>query len=172
LTRFTHGDILTGPAQALVNPGNCIGVMGRGLALQFKRAFPANFTAYATACQRDEVQPGRMFVYETGAATSPRYIVNFPTKRHWRDESRIEDIRDGLTALVGELRARCIRSVAIPALGSGLGGLDWMDVRPLIEQALTGLPDADVIVFEPCLTHPASPSRPIQPAHDSAEVDG
>ena len=144
---FTRGDILTCQAEALVNPVNCIGVMGRGLALQFKRAFPANFTAYAAACQRGEVQPGRMFVYETGAAASPRYIINFPTKRHWRDESRIEDIRDGLTALVEELRRRCIRSVAIPALGCGLGSLDWCDVRPLIVQSLALLPDVDIAVY-------------------------
>lgn len=105
MIRFTKGDILTCQAEALVNPINCVGVMGRGLALQFKRAFPANFTAYAAECRCGEVQPGRMFVFETGALTGPWYIINFPTKRHWRDQSRIEDIRDGLTALVEELRA-------------------------------------------------------------------
>lgn len=149
MIRFTQGDILDCQAEALVNTVNCVGVMGRGIALQFKQAYPANFKAYAAACQHGEVQPGRMFVYETGALSRPRYIINFPTKRHWRGKSRIEDIRDGLDALVLELRARRVTSVAIPPLGSGLGGLDWGDVRPLIEQALAELPDIDATVFEP-----------------------
>lgn len=149
MIRYTEGDILDSQAEALVNTVNCVGVMGRGIALQFKHAYPANFKAYAAACQRGDVQPGRMFVFETGALTGPRIIINFPTKRHWRGKSRIEDIRDGLTALVEELRSRSIRSVAIPPLGSGLGGLDWADVRPLIEQSLAELSDVDITVFEP-----------------------
>ena len=92
MIRFTTGDILAEDAEALVNTVNCVGVMGRGIALQFKKAFPENFRVYAKACERGEVQPGRMFVFETGALTNPRYIVNFPTKRHWRGNSRIEDI--------------------------------------------------------------------------------
>jgi O-acetyl-ADP-ribose deacetylase (regulator of RNase III) len=146
---FTTGDILAADAEALVNTVNCVGIMGRGVALQFKNAFPANFKAYEAACARNEVQPGKMFVFETRELTGPRYIINFPTKRHWRGKSRMEDIDSGLTALVGEIRHRGIRSIAIPPLGSGLGGLNWSQVRPRIEHALRGINDLRVIVFEP-----------------------
>jgi O-acetyl-ADP-ribose deacetylase (regulator of RNase III) len=149
MVRFQRGDILEARAEALVNTVNCVGVMGRGIALQFKNAFPANFKAYAAACKRKEVQPGRMFVFDSGELTPPRYIINFPTKRHWRGKSRLEDIRSGLDALVDEVRARDIRSIALPPLGSGLGGLDWSDVRPLIESALARLPGVEAEVFEP-----------------------
>ena len=149
MIRYTTGDILKAEAEALVNTVNCVGIMGRGIALQFKQVFPANFKAYAAACKREEVQPGRMFVFETGELTSPRYIVNFPTKRHWRGKSRIEDVEAGLVALVDEVRARGIHSIAIPPLGSGLGGLDWSQVRPLIERAFAALPEVEVQIFEP-----------------------
>jgi len=149
MIRYTTGDILRAEAEALVNTVNCVGIMGRGIALQFKKAFPANFKAYAMACKRKEVQPGRMCMFDTGALTSPRYIINFPTKRHWRGKSRIEDIEAGLVALVDEVKARGIRSVAIPPLGSGLGGLDWNQVRLLIERAFAGLPEVELQIFEP-----------------------
>jgi O-acetyl-ADP-ribose deacetylase (regulator of RNase III) len=149
MIRFTTGNVIDAEAEALVNTVNCVGVMGRGVALQFKRAFPANFKAYFAACQRGEVQPGRMFVFDTGGMTSPRYIINFPTKRHWRGKSRVEDIESGLAALVEVIRSRRIHSVAMPPLGSGLGGLDWNQVRPLIEDALSEAPEVDVLVFEP-----------------------
>ncbi len=149
MIRYRTGDILDEDAEALVNTVNCVGVMGRGLALQFKKAWPDNFRAYAAACRRHEVRPGRMFVYDTGHVTPPHYIINFPTKRHWRDKSRIEDIEAGLAALVTEVHSRGIRSIAVPALGAGLGGLTWLEVRPRIEHAMHGLPDVDVIVVEP-----------------------
>ncbi len=148
VVRFAQGDILKADADALVNTVNCVGVMGRGVALQFKQAYPENFRAYAAACKRGDVQPGRMFVFETGALT-PRLIVNFPAKRHWRVRSRIEDIQSGLDALVEEIRVRAVKSVAIPPLGTGLGGLDWREVRPLIEESLARLPNVDAIVLEP-----------------------
>lgn len=151
MIRFEHGNILEAQTEALVNAVNCAGVMGRGIALQFKNTFPANFKAYVAACKLGEVQPGRMFVFDTGKLTSPRFIINFPTKRHWRDKSRIEDIRSGLNALVEEVRSRGIRSIAIPPLGCGLGGLDWPQVRSLIERAMMGLEvEVEVLVFEPC----------------------
>lgn len=131
-----------------MNTVNCVGIMGRGIALQFKKAYPKNFKLYEAACARGEVQPGKMFVSETGKF-SPKYIINFPTKRHWRGKSRIEDIENGLDALAREIRERKIRSIAVPPLGSGLGGLDWADVRPRIEKALGEFPDTDVLVFEP-----------------------
>lgn len=149
MIELTSGDILKDDSEAIVNTVNCVGIMGRGIALQFKNAWPENFKAYEAACLREEVQPGRMFVFETGHLTNPRYIINFPTKRHWRGKSRIQDIESGLTALVAEIQKRGITSVAIPPLGSGLGGLEWDDVRPRIEAALAGLPDVHVRIFEP-----------------------
>lgn len=149
MIEYTGGDILKCEAEALVNTVNCVGVMGRGIAAQFKNAYPENFEAYAAACRRDEVRPGRMFVFETGRLMLPRYIINFPTKRHWRGKSRIEDIEAGLAALVEEIRSRNIRSIAIPPLGSGLGGLEWGEVRPRIETALKELDDVRVMIYEP-----------------------
>lgn len=149
MIEFQTGDVLKDDAEALVNTVNCVGVMGRGIALQFKHAFPRNFKAYAEACRQGEVQPGQMFVFETGQLTPPRYIINFPTKRHWRGKSRMSDIEAGLKALVETLRDRCIRSVAIPPLGSGLGGLEWAEVRRRIEAAVQPLGDVRVTVYEP-----------------------
>ena len=143
------GDLLAEEAEALVNTVNCVGVMGRGIALQFKRAFPENFKAYAARCKRNAVQPGRVFVFETGQLTNPRYIINFPTKRHWRGKSRMEDIESGLVSLAQEIRSRDIRSIAIPPLGSGLGGLSWPEVRVRLEGALKEFDDVKVIIFEP-----------------------
>lgn len=149
MIEYKTGDILREDAEALVNTVNCVGVMGRGIALQFKNAFPANFKAYAAACKEHEVQPGRMFVFETGSLTNPRYVINFPTKRHWRGKSRIGDIQSGLEALVEVIRNKQIRSIAIPPLGSGLGGLDWADVKARIEAAVADLPHVRVIVYQP-----------------------
>ena len=146
---YKAGDILKEEAEALVNTVNCVGVMGRGIALQFKKAFPDNYKVYAAACKRKEVQPGRMFVYETGNLTNPHYIINFPTKRHWKGKSRMEDIESGLAALADEIRSRGIRTIAIPPLGSGLGGLEWRHVRQRMEDALSRLEDVEIIVFEP-----------------------
>ena len=149
MIRFKAGDVLAEDVDALVNTVNCVGAMGRGIALQFKKAFPANFEAYAAACKRGEVKPGRMFVFETGALANPRWIVNFPTKRHWRGKSRMADVEAGLKALAAEIRARNIRSIAVPPLACGLGGLAWDDVRPRIEAALAGLDDLEAVVFRP-----------------------
>lgn len=123
--------------------------MGRSIALQFKKAFPENFKAYAVACRKEEIHPGRMFVFQTGQLTNPRFIINFPTKRHWKGASRLEDIKSGLHALVDTIRQYHIHSIAIPPLGSGLGGLDWMEVKPQIEITLKRLSDVKVIIYEP-----------------------
>jgi len=149
MIEFKTGDILAEDAEALVNTVNCVGVMGRGIALQFKKAFPDNFRAYSEACKRGEVQPGRPFLYETGELTNPLYIINFPTKRHWRGDSRLEDIDTGLAALAVLIREHGIRSIAVPPLGSGLGGLDWNKVRPRIEETLMGFNELRTVVFEP-----------------------
>jgi O-acetyl-ADP-ribose deacetylase (regulator of RNase III) len=145
----TRGNILTDDSEALVNTVNCVGVMGKGIALQFKKAFPENFKAYEAACRREEVKPGRMFVFETGQMFNPRYIVNFPTKRNWREKSRFEDISAGLKALVQEVRDRKIHSIAIPPLGSGLGGLQWSKVKAMIETAFKEIPQVQVKLYEP-----------------------
>ncbi len=149
MMEFKTGDILAADTEALVNTVNCVGFMGRGIALQFKNAFPENFRAYELACQREEMQPGRMFIFDTHGLTNPKFIINFPTKRHWRGKSRMEDIDSGLSALVEEIRTRGIRSISIPPLGCGLGGLNWSDVRPRIEQALRGFNDLQVVIYEP-----------------------
>jgi O-acetyl-ADP-ribose deacetylase (regulator of RNase III) len=147
---LVKGDLLKqNDVDALVNAVNCVGVMGKGIALQFKRKWPAAFTQYATACKAGRVRPGRMLVYDAGARLKPRYIVNFPTKEHWREASKLEFIREGLVDLVAQLGRLEIRAVAIPALGCGNGGLAWREVRPLIESAFRSLPDLDVRLFEP-----------------------
>lgn len=149
MIEYKQGDILRENAEAIINTVNCVGVMGRGIALQFKKAFPRNFLAYAAACKKKEVQPGKMFVFETRLLTNPRYIINFPTKRHWRGASRMEDIDAGLKALVETILQYGIQSIAIPPLGSGLGGLDWTEVKPRIEAALQPLTDLRVIIYDP-----------------------
>lgn len=149
MIHFKTGNILAEDVEALVNTVNCVGVMGRGIALQFKKRFPDNFRAYSKACDKGEVQPGRMFVFPTRRLTNPRYVINFPTKRHWRGNSRLEDIEAGLSDLARCIRESGVRSVAVPPLGSGLGGLDWTAVRPLIEEALRNLEDVQIVVFEP-----------------------
>lgn len=147
--RYVEGDLLRDEAEALVNPVNCVGVMGKGLALRFKRAWPEYFTAYRMACEAGSLKPGTLLVLDRGHGQAPRYLVCFPTKRHWRDPSRLEDIDAGLSALAREVVARGIRSIAVPALGCGLGGLGWPDVRERIEAALGPLAGVDVRVYGP-----------------------
>lgn len=144
-----QGDLLAADAEALVNAVNTVGIMGKGIALQFKHAFPENFRTYAGACRSGEMRLGRVLVTETGAAANPRYIVNFPTKRHWRSRSRLEDVRSGLCDLRSVVVARRISSVAVPPLGCGQGGLAWADVQPLIEAAFADLDAVHAMVFPP-----------------------
>jgi O-acetyl-ADP-ribose deacetylase (regulator of RNase III) len=146
---YKTGDILASDTEALVNTVNCVGIMGRGIALQFKNAFPENFRAYARACEHHEVQPGKMLVFENRKINEPKFIINFPTKRHWKGKSRLADIDAGLEALRAEIEKRGIKSIAIPPLGSGLGGLSWADVKPRIEAALADLANVRVVVYEP-----------------------
>jgi O-acetyl-ADP-ribose deacetylase (regulator of RNase III) len=142
----TTGDILTADVEALVNPVNTVGVMGAGLACQVKHTFPDVFRAYAAACQRDELRTGIVIAHPTG--TNPRYVVSFPTKQHWRDPSKLEWIEQGLIGLRETIDDLGIRSIAIPPLGCGLGGLDWPDVRGLIVERLGDL-DVDVVLYGP-----------------------
>jgi len=143
------GDIFKEEADAIVNTVNCVGVMGRGIALQFKKRFPGNFKVYETACKRNEVVPGKMFVHETSSLIGPKYIINFPTKRHWRGASRMEDIETGLQDLAEIITKLNIKSISLPPLGCGLGGLDWNEVRVRIEKTLSQLSNVEIIVFEP-----------------------
>ncbi|WBB77260.1 macro domain-containing protein [Micromonospora sp. WMMD882] len=145
----SRGNLLTAEAEALVNTVNTVGVMGKGIALQFKRAYPANYTAYRSACTAKDVELGKMFVFDSGRIGSRRYVINFPTKGHWRANSRLSDIRAGLADLVQVVRERQIRSVAVPALGCGNGGLAWEEVRPLIERAFAEIPEVTVLLFPP-----------------------
>ena len=148
MIRFTRGDLFASGCEALVNPVNCVGVMGRGLALQFRHRFPANYEAYRDACARREVRPGRCLVFDAGAGPAP-FVVNFPTKRHWRDRSRFEDVAGGLDDLARLLRRRAIASVAVPPLGCGLGGLPWPAVRSLLLDRLASCEGVSIVVFEP-----------------------
>jgi O-acetyl-ADP-ribose deacetylase (regulator of RNase III) len=149
MIELTQGDLLKQDAEALVNAVNCVGVMGRGIALQFRKAFQENFKVYEDACKRGEVRPGSMLVFHTHRLKNPSYVINFPTKRHWRDKSRITDIESGLEALVAEVKRLGIGTIAIPPLGCGLGGLEWPDVGPLIEKAFSSLPEVHVWLYEP-----------------------
>lgn len=146
---YTSGNLLADDAEALVNAVNCVGVMGKGIALGFRRRFPANTIAYSAACKAGQVQPRRMFIAETGELMGPRWIVNFPTKQHWRDSSRLSWIEAGLVDLRRFIETNQVRSIALPALGCGNGGLAWAEVKVLIEQALAALDKVEVRVYEP-----------------------
>jgi O-acetyl-ADP-ribose deacetylase (regulator of RNase III) len=159
MIRFMTGNLLKAPAEALVNTVNEVGVMGKGIALMFRDAFPANTEAYERAVKSGGVRVGRMFVTENRALVGPKWIINFPTKRHWRNPSKLEWVRDGLTDLVEVIRLNGIRSVAVPPLGCGNGGLDWVVVKREIEGALAVLDDVEVLVYEPTGTYQNAPKR-------------
>jgi O-acetyl-ADP-ribose deacetylase (regulator of RNase III) len=146
---FHKGNLLDAPVEALVNTVNTVGVMGKGIALMFKEAFPENFRAYDEACKRGDVRIGHMFVTESSRLDGPRWIINFPSKKHWRHPSKLEWITEGLADLRRVVVEKDIRSIALPPLGCGNGGLDWAEVRPEIERALASLSDVEVLVFEP-----------------------
>lgn len=144
-----QGNLLNDEVEALVNTVNCVGVMGKGIALQFKQAYPNMFTEYQKACRREEVQPGKMHVVETKSLFNPKFIINFPTKRHWKNRSRMEDIESGLADLINVVKHLKIKSIAVPPLGCGNGGLKWSDVRPKIESAFEQIPNVEVHLYEP-----------------------
>jgi len=152
MIRFLTGNILESQAEALVNTVNTEGVMGKGIALHFKERFAGNYQLYRAACKLGAVRVGAMFVTQPQELVGPKYVINFPTKTSWRMPSELAYIKLGLTALTDEVANLDIRSVAIPPLGCGNGGLNWGDVRPLIEAAFAHLPDVDVLVFEPAAT--------------------
>lgn len=155
MIKEVHGDLLNADVDAIVNTVNTVGVMGKGIALQFKKRFPANFKAYSAACKAGEVKLGEMFVFDAGQLVTPRWVINFPTKQHWKSRSRLTDIDAGLDDLIRVIAELGIRSIALPPLGCGLGGLDWSEVRPLIERKLADV-DADISVYPPEGAPPAS----------------
>jgi O-acetyl-ADP-ribose deacetylase (regulator of RNase III) len=149
MIRFTQGNILEADVDAVVNTVNTVGVMGKGIALMFKEKFPENYKAYEAACKDGEVQIGRMFVTTSPELTGPRWVINFPTKKHWRHPSKLEWIAAGLKDLRKVIEEKGIRSIAIPPLGSGNGGLEWSEVRQVIEESLGDMVDVEVVVYEP-----------------------
>jgi O-acetyl-ADP-ribose deacetylase (regulator of RNase III) len=149
MLRFTTGNLLDSSAEALVNTVNTVGVMGKGIALQFKQAFPHNYEIYRQACLNGSLQTGQLLtVTDTDLLMGERLIINFPTKRHWKSPSTYEYVETGLVALVNYLKTKPIKSLAMPALGCGNGGLDWKLVKPMIEKHLAGL-DLSIWIYEP-----------------------
>lgn len=146
---IVRGNLLKQNTEALVNTVNCEGYMGKGVALQFKLAFPDNFQFYQKACRNNEVHPGKMLVFEIRGLENPKYIINFPTKIHWRQKSRYEFIEEGLEDLIEIIKTKSIKSISLPPLGCGLGGLDWRKVRPIIESAFSRIPNVEMFLFEP-----------------------
>ncbi len=176
MIREAHGNLLDADVEALVNTVNTVGVMGKGIALQFKRAYPDIFKAYERSAKKSEVRLGQMDVHPTGALSGPRYVINFPTKKHWRARSRLDDIRTGLVDLVRVVDTLGIKSIAVPPLGCGNGGLDWSDVEPLISAAFDALPEVDVLVYPPegapaAATMPTRTTRPKMTVGKAALVE-
>lgn len=149
MIEFTQGNLLDSDAEALVNTVNTVGVMGKGVALMFKEAFPENFGEYEAACHAKKVQLGKMFVTHRQSLLGPKWIINFPTKGHWRYPSKMEWVERGLDDLKEVILDKGIRSVALPPLGSGNGGLEWTDVRKVIIEKLGNVDDVQFIVYEP-----------------------
>ena len=149
MINYCSGNILLNDAEALVNTVNTVGVMGKGIALQFKKAFPEMEKEYALACRRNEVVVGKMHIWDSGAYIPPRYIINFPTKKHWRHPSQLSYIKLGLVDLVEQIQRLGIQSVAIPPLGCGHGGLSWALVKNEIEKAFQKIPEVEVFLYEP-----------------------
>jgi O-acetyl-ADP-ribose deacetylase (regulator of RNase III) len=159
MIRYIQGNLLDDPAEALVNTVNEVGVMGKGIALMFRERFPENRKAYEQACQDKEVRVGRMFVTRTNSLWGTKWVINFPTKKHWRQPSRIEWVRSGLKDLVRVIRENDIRSVAMPPLGCGNGGLEWSQVRREIEAAFAEVPEVDATVYAPTDEYQNAPKR-------------
>ena len=159
MIRFEKGNLLEAPTEALVNTVNEVGVMGKGIALIFRESFPENTRAYLDAAKEGDVHVGRMLIVPTESLFGPRWIINFPTKKHWRQPSRLDWIRAGLRDLVRVIREQGIASIAIPPLGCGNGGLEWAQVKKEIEAAASELPDVEFVVYEPTAAYQNAPKR-------------
>ena len=143
------GSIFDSGAEALVNPVNCVGVSGAGLALEFKKQFPKNFLQYKVRCDCGTLRPGEIVLYLTVKVGNPIYIINVATKMHWREKSTLEIVERGIKGLVRGAKALELKSIAVPALGCGLGGLRWEDVEPLLRLHFDKLPALKVILYPP-----------------------
>jgi len=161
MMEYTRGNLLEADVEALVNTVNCVGVMGKGIALQFKQAFPENYDEYRRICKAEQLTPGKVLVHRTGLFGNPRYIINFPTKNHWRGKSRIEDVESGLDSLIDTVQRLGIKSLAVPPLGCGYSGLKWADVRKLLENAFRSLTGVRVLIFGP-VGAPSPADRPVR----------
>jgi O-acetyl-ADP-ribose deacetylase (regulator of RNase III) len=159
MIKYTQGNLLEASTEALINTVNEVGVMGKGIALMFRESFPENARAYEAACRAGNVRVGKMFVIKERDLTGERWIINFPTKKHWRHPSRVEWICEGLRDLARVIHEMGIRSVAVPPLGCGNGGLEWTQVRREIETVLSKLEDVEVIVYEPTNVYQNAPKR-------------
>lgn len=149
MIKYTTGDLFSDDADALINTVNTEGVMGKGLAFQFKERFPKNFMIYRDACKKEILSTGKVLLVKNTENTGPKYIINFPTKAHWREKSKIEYIEQGLDDLVHIVKKEGIKSVAVPALGSGLGGLPWSQVERVIYDKLNNVKDVEWRVYAP-----------------------
>jgi len=149
---FKSGDLFLDKSEALVNTVNCVGVMGKGVAYEFKHRWPENYKAYKKVCDARGLRPGHMLIFELTnlfGKSEPKFIINFPTKDHWRAKSKLEYISEGLDALVSDIKKYKIKSIALPPLGCGNGGLDWNIVRPMMLEKLSELDDVDVAIYGP-----------------------
>lgn len=166
MVEYKKGDILTEETEAVVNTVNTKGVMGKGIALQFKERFPENYKQYKKACEAGEVVTGKMFVTESGLLLNPQYIINFPTKEHWKNPSKMKYIHEGLTDLVRVIKEKQITSISIPPLGCGNGGLEWNEVRPVIENAISNISNLKIVLFEPSnVVHTKNGRKPREKAN-------
>lgn len=171
MLEFVKGNMFESDAEAIVNTVNCVGVMGKGVALEVKKRYPSVFSEYKEACNKKLVKPGHLLTLSTYNMFNPKLVINFPTKRHWKANSRIEDVEAGLESLVREIKILGIQSIAIPPLGCGNGGLNWNDVKPRIASALKDLPNVDIKVYEPSTTsNVVSNKQNISPKRDFRET--
>lgn len=149
MIEYQEGNLTENGAKALVNTVNCVGVMGKGIALSFKKAFPSYFEEYKSMCGENLIHAGHVYVHPTNKLIGPKYLISFATKHHWQNPSKMRWVVNGLKELVILVREFEIKSIAIPALGCGNGGLNWNEVRPLIEFAFSDMPDVHVIIYPP-----------------------
>jgi O-acetyl-ADP-ribose deacetylase (regulator of RNase III) len=149
MIELTTGNLLDARTEALVNTVNIEGVMGKGIALQFSKKFPDMYAAYRKVCKDGKLKPGEMHVFERSEMFGPKFIINFPTKRSWRSRSRLDDIESGLKALANAIERLKIKSIAVPPLGCGFGGLSWGDVLPLMQKELGPLRNVQILIFQP-----------------------
>ncbi len=149
MIHYIKGNLFESEAEALVNTVNTVGVMGKGIALQFKNMFPSNFKIYSNACKNKELKVGQLLVTEEATLLAgEKIIINFPTKTNWRLPSEYKYIEDGLVKLTTVIKEKNIKSIAIPPLGTGNGGLNWNKVKQILENHLSNV-NCEIFIYEP-----------------------